>query len=181
MKAARHRRWLWAALAVGGVLLAPAGAAEARLGDAYAKFTRSRLLQGDRLFRFEGRLGARFRFGPARANTLGNPLLLIDVQDGIIVQEILILPLARRERDVPRLGRLVLLLAEDAGLDAGEADATVRAFAETCRTAKPLRKPVGPMFGWMLDILASPELGQCVVALGYRPTALTPGAVEAAP
>jgi hypothetical protein len=164
------------ALLAASALCLGAQEAEARLGEVYTRFGSSLLLQGDGLFRFEGRQGARFRFGPARSCTLGNPLLLIDVQDGIIVQQVLVLPLPRRERDLPVLERVVAVFLQDAGLRGEDRLVAVRTFAETCRTGKGARKPLGPEARWVLDTLANPALGQVVLAIGFRPTALTPGA-----
>jgi hypothetical protein len=159
-----------------GLLVALPEPADARLGEVYTRFGRSELLQGDRLFRYEGRLGARFRFGPARGCSLGNPLMLIDVQDGIIVQQLLVLPLPRRERDAPALERLVVIFLQDAGLGGDDLREAVRAFSQTSRTGKGTRKPLGPEGRFVLDTLANPSLGQIVLAVGFRPTALAPGA-----
>ncbi|MEB3222007.1 MAG: hypothetical protein VKS61_07995 [Candidatus Sericytochromatia bacterium] len=163
-----------------GLALTVLGAppAEAALGDTYLRFEKSLLLQGDRLFRYEGRQGARFRFGPARGCTIGNPLLLVDVQDGLIVQQVLVLPLPRRERDMPRLEHVVGLFLQDAGLDAEARRVAARTFTETCRSGKGTRKPLGPEARWMLDTVASPALGQVVLAVGFRPTALAPGSQQ---
>lgn len=66
--------------------------AQAHLGQSILDFDRSTLLS-DAGFRFEGRIGARYRFGPARFARFGNGLLALDVAEGIVVQELLLLPL----------------------------------------------------------------------------------------
>lgn len=146
--------------------------AEARLGTSIVNFERSELLRGDRLFRFEGRIGARFRFGPARRNTLGNPLLYVDTQDGRIVQELLILNFPRQTRDRRTAEQLLKLFWLDVGLsDEGIAQAE-RAWEKTLATGQSFQQPVGSEQAFVLDIHLSTALARILVAVGYRPTAL---------
>jgi len=156
-------------------LLAPASA-EARLGDRYTRFERSALIQGDDLFRYEGRVGARFRFGPARSNVLGNPLLYVDTQDGFIVQQILVLNFPRRKSDLRRAEKLLALFWQDVGLRSADTERAWQGWRETLSTGKAAQKPLGPEDAWTLDVFVSTELARVLVAVGYKPTALEPGA-----
>jgi hypothetical protein len=86
------RAWGWS---LAGACLLWAGLcapAKGHLGQSILDFDRSSLLN-DAGFRFEGRVGARYRFGPARFARFGNGLLALDVAEGIVVQELLLLPL----------------------------------------------------------------------------------------
>lgn len=154
----------------------PPAVAEARLGDSYLQFERSALLQGDALFRYEGRIGARFRFGPARSNTLGNPLLYVDTQDGLIVQQLLVLNFPRQKRDVRRAEQVLALFWQDVGLRPADAELAWQAWRETLGTGKAAQKAFGPDESWTLEIHVNTELARVLVAVGLKPTALQPGA-----
>src|SRR5690242_5846956 len=66
-------------LVAAAIALALPAPAEAKLGDSIERFSQSKLLQGDRLFRFEGRVGARYRFTGARHCAFGQGILAVDV------------------------------------------------------------------------------------------------------
>lgn len=169
-------RWgaLGALLAL-AVLAAPR-VADARLGDSYLQFERSSLIQGDHLFRYEGRIGARFRFGPARSNTLGNPLLYVDTQDGRIVQQLLVLNFPRQKRELRRTEKLLSIFWRDVGLGLTDTTRAWQVWRETLDTGKAAQKALGPDGSWSLDVHVSTELARVLVAVGYKPTAVDPAA-----
>ena len=65
-----------AAALAAAIALGMASPAEARLGESFLRFKTSALIQGETLFRYEGRIGARFKFGPAPRCQFGTGLLL---------------------------------------------------------------------------------------------------------
>ncbi|MEB3197346.1 MAG: hypothetical protein VKP62_09095 [Candidatus Sericytochromatia bacterium] len=165
-----------AAILGAGMLGLVSTPAEARLGDAYPRFASSHLVAGNRLFRYEGRVGARFRFGPGRENTLGNPLMYIDTQDGVIVQQVLILPLPRRSREEGRLASMTKLFLEDAGLEDKDLEQALGAFKALLSNGKTVQRALGPSDRLMLDLFANPQSGHALIAIGFKPTDLMPGA-----
>ncbi|MEB3328948.1 MAG: hypothetical protein VKQ33_06920, partial [Candidatus Sericytochromatia bacterium] len=80
--------------------------------------------------------------------------------------------------ELARLAHVVGLFLQDAGVAGEDRRVAAGAFLETCRTGRAARKPLGSENRWVLDTLANPGLGQVVVAVGFRPTALVPGAAE---
>lgn len=127
---ARQGKALGAALLGAALLLGlRAEAAEAILGKAVTEFTHSPLLS-DACFRFEGRSGARYRFGPARMARFGPGLLALDVADGFVVQELLVLPLPlnrHMSRENLRVQKLFLSQGGFPSKDMALAEATIQA------------------------------------------------------
>jgi hypothetical protein len=170
------------AASAAAVLLAAitsAAPAEARLGESFLRFRQSALIQGDTLFRFEGRVGARFRFGPAPRCRVGSGMLLLDTQDGIVVQQTIILPLPRHSSDQRRIDGIAVMFLEDAGLGKKEVEEAMTAFRDTYSTAKPVEKQLGPEKKLNLNTFTNPQLGHILLAVGIKPEGQAPEATPA--
>lgn len=163
------------ALALAAVL-AVAAPAEAKLGETFLNFKRSELIHGETLFRFEGRIGARYRFGPAARCIFGTGMLLVDTQDGIIVQQTIILPLPRNKRDMKRIDGIAMLFLHDCGLVPKDAEEAMAAFRETYETAKNVEKPLGVDKKLNLNTFTNLQLGHILLAVGLKPDAQAPDA-----
>lgn len=132
-------------LAVCGLALGVGAAepAQARLGGTPDQLANSPLLEGDALFRFEGRVGSRYRFAGARNCRFGSGLFVADVWGRRIVQEILVLPRPvgpleeRRARDVVRR------LFETAGIERHEWDGLYAAYDAAVHEAKRAERKIG--------------------------------------
>ena len=150
-----------------GLVAAPP--AEARWGAPIERFERSALIAGDRLFRYEGRVGARYRFSGARRCTFGNGLLAVDVEHQRIVQMTLVLPLPQTPREEVTLRGVVNLFVAELGLDLPpEEVASVRsAFLETLKTARRIERPLGK--GYELRTYCQPQLGSIMMVVGLKP------------
>ena len=153
--------------------------AEARLGESFLRFKGSALIQGDTLFRYEGRVGARFRFGPAPRCQVGTAMLLLDTQDGIVVQQTIILPLPRYTKDQRRVDAIATLFLEDAGLGKKDVDEALAAFRETYSTAKNVEKAMGPEKKINLNTFTNLQLGHILLAVGIKPEGQAPEATPA--
>lgn len=161
------------------VALGAAAPAEARLGESFLRFRNSALIQGETLFRYEGRVGARFKFGPAPRCRFGTGMLLLDTQDGIVVQQTIILPLPRTTRDQRQIDGLAVLFLEDAGLGKKDVDEAMVAFRETYSTAKPVERALGPEKKLNLNTFTNPQLGHILLAVGIKPEGQAPEATPA--
>lgn len=104
--------------------------AEARLGDKVWTFKGSPLLQGDRLFRFEGLYGSRFQFCGARHCAFGDGVLALDVWDDTIDQESLVLPVPGTRRDQALEDHVATLFLQDSGLSAADQAKALMAFQQ---------------------------------------------------
>ena len=153
--------------------------AEARLGESFLRFKNSALIRGDTLFRYEGRVGARFRFGPAPRCQVGAAMLLLDTQDGIVVQQTIILPLPRYTRDQRRVDAIAILFLEDAGLEKKDVEEAMAAFRDTYATAKNVEKQFGPEKKLNLNTFTNPQLGHILLAVGIKPEGQAPEATPA--
>ncbi|MDB5098326.1 MAG: hypothetical protein JWM80_2747 [Cyanobacteria bacterium RYN_339] len=125
---------LWAALA------APAAA---KLDDTVLTFKQSALIKGDTLFKYDGRVGARYRFSGATRCMFGNGLLYLDTQDGTIVQETVILPLPNHPRERARLEKVVQMFLKETGLEKEDADQVYAAFEDGIQAGKSSKKDLG--------------------------------------
>lgn len=153
--------------------------AEARLGESFLRFRSSALIQGEALFRYEGRIGARFKFGPAPRCQVGTAMLLLDTQDGIVVQQTIILPLPRGTRDQRKIDAIAVLFLEDAGLGKKDVEEAMTAFRETYGTAKNVEKQFGPDKKLNLNTFTNPQLGHILLAVGLKPEGQAPEATPA--
>lgn len=161
--------------------LGTAAPAEARLGDSFIRFRGSALIAGDTLFRYEGRIGSRFRFGPAPRCRIGTALLMIDCVDGMIVQQTIILPLPHVTRDMVRMDEIATLFLEDAGLGKVEMSEAIAAFRESYTTAKPIERTIGPDKRLNLNSFTSPQLAHVLLAVGIKPDGAATPAPEDEP
>lgn len=167
-------------LALAATLLSGLAApAEARLGESFLRFKSSALIQGETLFRYEGRVGARFKFGPAPRCQVGTGMLLLDTQDGIVVQQTIILPLPRTTRDQRKIDAIAILFLEDAGLGKKEIEEAMTAFRDTYGTAKSVEKQLGPDKKLNLNTFTNPQLGHILLAIGIKPEGQAPDATPA--
>lgn len=171
-------RLLAALLAAASTLLV-APPAEARLGESFLRFKNSSLIRGDTLFRYEGRVGARFRFGPAPRCQVGTAMLLLDTQDGIVVQQTIILPLPRGTRDQRRIDGIAVMFLQDAGLGKADVEEAMTAFRDTYATAKNVEKAFGPEKKLNLNTFTNPQLGHILLAVGIKPEGQAPEATPA--
>lgn len=134
-------RPLFALLALAAMLATPLPA-EARLGQSITTFRHSKLLDGDTLFRYEGVIGARYRFGGASRCRFGTGLLYIDTLNGTIVQQVLVLTVPSNRREERTLQDVARLFLEDAGLERRELRVGLDALEETLATAQAVHRVV---------------------------------------
>ena len=160
------------------VVLAPAPA-EAKLGETFLRFKYSELIRGNEgLYRFEGRVGARYRFGPTRRNDFASSVFILDTQDGIIVQQTLILPYPRNKQDVRRVEGLAGLFLRDAGLDEKHLKEALQAFrlayeaGKNYETGKDSQQPKLTFEEKLnLNVITGVQLGHILLAIGLKPDA----------
>lgn len=152
--------------------------AHAVLGETFLRFKNSQLLHGETMFRFEGRVGARYRFGPALRSTVGTSMFMLDTQDGIIVQQTIVLHFPRNKRDVKRVEALADLFLADAGLKPKEREEALMTFrtayemGKSYETAKnPELKPLSFEDRLNLNVFTSLSLGHILLAIGLKPDA----------
>lgn len=162
-------RLLGPLLAVGLLVAAPA---EAKLGDKIEAFQGSKLIQGDQLFHFEGRVGARYRFSGARRCRFGQGLLAVDVDNQRIVQQVLVLPLPTNGREERTIREVAQLFIEDAGLQlpAKERQAVMASFIEAMLSGKRVERELGQQYN--LRITCQPQLASIMMAIGLKPGAV---------
>jgi hypothetical protein len=150
-----------ACLAAPGLLAAPA---EAKLNGTIPEYAHSKLLS-DTLFRYEGRIGARYRFGGARHCRFGQGVLAVDVQDTRIVQQIMVLPLPTSSREERMLQEVARLFIEDAGLDADQGKAALAAFEDAYTTGHATEKTLGEV---ELHTQCDPTHNALMIALSVK-------------
>jgi hypothetical protein len=145
-----------------------ASPAEAKLDAPIATFTRSKLIQGDSLFHFEGRFGARYRFAGARHCRFGQGLLAVDVDDQRIVQQTLVMPLPTTTAEEKTLREVVALFVDDLGLDVTDRERAqlLDAFSDTLLGGKKVNQPLGKTYE--LRIVAQPQLRTILLAVGLK-------------
>lgn len=155
-------------LVAAAIALALPAPAEAKLGDSIERFSQSKLLQGDRLFRFEGRVGARYRFTGARHCAFGQGILAVDVDNQRIVQQILVLPLPANRREESAIREVAGLFIDDLGLDLPpkELRGVMDAFNEGLQGAKLIERPVGK---YELRVMCQPQLGSVMMRVALKP------------
>ena len=152
--------------AVSALLLAPP--AEAKLGAPIATFTRSKLIQGDTLFHFEGRFGARYRFAGARRCRFGQGMLAVDVDNQRIVQQIIILPLPTSAAEERTLGEVMTLFIDDLGLQVTDRErrGVMDAFMDTLLSAKQIERPLGK--DYQLKVSCQPQLRTIMMVVALK-------------
>jgi hypothetical protein len=162
-------RLLGPILAVGMLLAAPA---EAKLGDKIEAFQGSKLIQGDQLFHFEGRVGARYRFTGASRCRFGQGLLAVDVDHQRIVQQIVVLPLPTNGREERTIREVAQLFLQDAGLKLPDAErqAVMEAFVSCMLNGKRVERDLGK--DYHLRIACQPQLASIMMAVGLKPEAI---------
>jgi hypothetical protein len=162
-------RYLGPILAVGMLLAAPA---EAKLGDKIEAFQGSKLIQGDELFHFEGRVGARYRFTGARHCRFGQGLLAVDVDHQRIVQQIVVLPLPNNGREERTIREVAQLFLQDAGLKLPDAErrAVMESFVSCMLSGKRIERDLGK--DYHLRIACQPQLASIMMAVGLKPEAI---------
>lgn len=145
-----------------------ASPAEAKLGDPIAAFTRSKLIQGDTLFHFEGRFGARYRFAGARHCRFGQGLLAVDVDDQRIVQQTLVMPLPTTSAEETTLREVVTMFVDDLGLEMTDRERRqmMDAFSDTLLGGKKVQQPVGK--DYELRIVCQPALRTILMSVGPK-------------
>ena len=143
--------------------------AEARLGDKIEAFQHSKLIQGDQLFHFEARVGARYRFVGARRCRFGQGLLAVDVDNQRIVQQILVLPLPTNGREERTVREVAGLFIDDLGLHVTdkERQGVMDAFLEAMNSGKRIERPLGQRYE--LRVICQPQLASIMMVVGLKP------------
>jgi hypothetical protein len=161
---------LLARLPIALALLVPALAspAEAKLGAPIASFTGSKLIQGDRLFHFEGRTGARYRFTGARRCKFGQGMLVVDVINQHIVQQVVVLPLPTTGKEEDVIREVAGMFVDDLALDVSDKEKAevLDAFVDVMLNAKPISRPVGKHYE--LRVSCQPRLNTVMMAVGLK-------------
>jgi hypothetical protein len=147
-----------------GVLLLSAWAqpAVAKLGDPIESTLKSPLLQGDRLFHFEGRYGSQYRFSGADACEFGQGLYVLDTDNGTVVRESLVMPLPASSRDEKILLKVAGMFLKEAGLDQDLGKQGQEALWHTYQTSKSFDGAVGPY--WLRSV-CDPSLDQLLLSV----------------
>lgn len=155
------------AIALGlSALVAPP--AEARLGAKVEAIRQSGLVQGERMFAFEGRIGMRYRFAGGRHCLFGNGLLLLDTwDDGLVVQQTLVLPLPEGPGQERMLRHVAKLFVQEAGLPAAHRAQVLDAFERTFKTAKREEKKLDDAYEFRT--YCDPRLNGVMLVIGLTP------------
>jgi hypothetical protein len=156
----------FAAIAASTLLLATP--AEAKLGEPIATFTRSKLIQGDSLFHFEGRFGARYRFAGARRCRFGQGMLAVDVDNNRIVQQIVILPLPTTSAEEKTIREVAAMFIDDLGLDVTDKERArvMDAFLDTLLSGKKVEQPVGTAYD--MRVYCQPQLRTIMMVVALK-------------
>lgn len=157
-----------AALTAALLAAAPAPPAQARLEDPITAFKTSPLVKGDTLFKFDGRIGARYRFSGATHCSFGNGLLLVDTVDGVIVQETIVLPLPNNPRERQMMEAIMGLYIKDLGIEKADGDSVMAAFEEGIQAGKSQEKKLGGLVlhKYELNVFTNPSLHSILVMVG---------------
>ena len=163
------RKKICVSLALWLFLAAPAAA---RLDDTMLDFKRSPLIKGDTLFKFDGRIGARYRFSGATHCEFGNGLLFLDTEDGTIVQETVVLPLPNNPRDRVRIERVVMMFLKDCDLEKADLDTVYAAFQDGIQAGKSLKKDLGGINPlkrkYEMNVYTNPALRSILVEVALK-------------
>jgi hypothetical protein len=123
--------------------LSLAAPAAAKLDDTILSFKTSPLIKGDTLFKFDGRIGARYRFSGATRCIVGNALMYLDTEDGTIVCETIVLPLPNNPRERVRIEDVCKLFLKETGLEKADTDQVWLAFVDGINAGKSLKQDLG--------------------------------------
>lgn len=159
------RRWLLA-LAVWGAIAPPA---HAQLEESITDFKRSELIKGDTLFKFDGRVGARYHFSGATHCMFGNGLFFLDTVDGYVVQEEIVLPLPGTPRERALIESVMQLFLKDVGLGKDDNTKIWAAFEEGIQAGKTQEVPLGGFFQkHQANVFSNPSLHSILVIVGLK-------------
>jgi hypothetical protein len=147
-----------------------ASPAQAKLDETILEFQRSPLIKGDRLFKFDGRIGARYRFSGATRCKFGNGLMFIDTEDGRIVQQTIVLPLPNTPRERQTIEAVAKLFLEDTGLAKEYTDVVWANFQEGIMAGKSQQKTLGPLnplaTHYDTNVYTNPSLHSIMIVVG---------------
>lgn len=157
-------------LAAVAVWLAAAPPAAAKLEEPITQFKTSALVKGDSMFKFDGRIGARYRFSGATHCIFGDGLLLLDTVDGVIVQETVVLPLPTTPRERQLMETIMKTYIDDTGLSQDDGKVVMAAFEDGIQAGKSQQKDLGnPLWRkYQLNVYTNPSLRSILVMVGLK-------------
>ncbi|GEM_PF-6950895 len=139
----------------------------AELGNTFLQFRHSPLIAGNELFRFEGRTGARFRFGAASRCPFGTAVLYLDTVDGTVVQQTLLLPLPRDLRQARLVEHIAGLFLQDSGLGAANQEKALQALRACYEGGRRTQTTLGERV--LLLVACDPGAAHLMIVVGLKP------------